>query len=135
VLQCLGISRVFGHAYLPVRFEATVVVDQVADVMPQFEGVRASGISASWRDSVRTPPALTPEAWRQHSFFDNDRPDLRESPDAKRPSNHAAATDDYDIGRPGIHRADSHDGIDRRFGLGSAASSPSVMGLIGKRSR
>ena len=68
-------------------------------------------------------------------FFDNDRPDSRESQMQSGRSTMQAATDDYDIGRPGIHRvilttASTDDSV-----WGSAASSPSVMGLIGKRSR
>ena len=68
-------------------------------------------------------------------FFDNDRPNSRESQVQSGRATMQPATDDYDIGRPGIHRvirttASTDDSV-----WGSAASSPSVMGLIGKRSR
>ena len=68
-------------------------------------------------------------------FFDNDCPDSRESQMQSGRATVQTATDDYYIGRPGIHRLIRTTASTEASVWGSAASSPSVMGLIGKRSR
>ena len=68
-------------------------------------------------------------------FFDNERPDSHQSQMQSGGATMQPATDNYDIDRPGIHRLIRTTASIDASVWGSAASSPSVMGLIGKRSR
>lgn len=136
LLQGRRVRLVFGHPYLSERFEAAVAADQIGDAMPQFQrrqGRRNFRLVARQRAHATGIDAGGVAA--DVILFDYDCPDTGACQMQGGPATVQPTTDDQDIGRSGIHRLSRTTASIAASVWGSAASSPSVIGLIGKRSR
>src|SRR5437868_15204626 len=100
--------------------------------MPQFEGGQRQRDFRLMTRQRAHAACVDPRGMSANVvFFHDDRPDSRQRQMQSRGATMQSATDDYDVGRPYIHRLIRTTASTEASVWGSAASSPNVMGLIG----